>query len=338
MTRTVLVTGGAGYIGSHACKALAQVGYRPVAYDSLVHGHADAVKWGQLEQGDIRDRARLEAVIRTHDVAAVMHFAAFAYVGESVSDPARYYDNNVGGSLSLLEAMRATGVTRLVFSSTCATYGTPVQLPIDETTPQAPINPYGRTKLVVEGMISDFTRAYGLQASCLRYFNAAGADPDGEIGERHDPETHAIPLALRAAYGTGPAFSIFGTDYDTPDGTAVRDYIHVQDLAEAHVKALEWLAAQGGVGVAEAFNLGTGEGVSVRALVASVARVTGRHFATVDAPRRAGDPPVLVASAAKAETMLGWRAHFRDIDAIIATAEPWFRPVTAAWSPQQGRA
>ncbi len=317
----VLVTGGAGYIGSHACKALAVAGHEPVVFDNLVYGHAHAVKWGPLVQGDIRDAAALDAAIDAHKVEAVMHFAAFAYVGESVVEPAKYYDNNVVGSISLLNAMRRASLDKMIFSSTCASYGLPEVMPIVETSPQVPINPYGQTKLIIERALADFGRAYGIRSTPLRYFNAAGADPDGELGEEHDPETHAIPLAITAALGTGPQFTIMGTDYDTPDGTAIRDYIHVSDLATAHVAALDYLA-RGGESMA--FNLGTGKGVSVREIVEAVAQATGRPVPHVLGPRRAGDPPALYAEAKRARDILGWTPRFNEIGDTVQTAANWF--------------
>ena len=241
--QSILVTGGAGYVGSHACKALAGAGYLPVVFDNLSRGHREAVRWGPLVEGDIADQALLRAAIEQHRPSAIMHFAAYAYVGESVTDPAIYYRNNLGGSLSLLEAMRDTGVDKIVFSSTCATYGIPDTMPIDERAPQLPVNPYGETKLAIERALHWYGMAYGMRSVSLRYFNAAGADPDGEIGERHEPETHLIPLVVEAALGRRPQIDVFGTDYPTPDGTAIRDYIHVCDLADAHVRALEHLNA-----------------------------------------------------------------------------------------------
>jgi UDP-arabinose 4-epimerase len=318
---TVLVTGGAGFIGAHACKALRAAGMVPVTYDNLSTGHRDAVGFGPFVQGDVRDRAALTAAMVAHGVTAVLHFAASAYVGESVTDPATYYDNNVGGMIALLAATRAAGVDRIVFSSSCATYGVPDILPVVETTPQRPINPYGRTKLICEDMLGDHAAAYGLRYAALRYFNAAGADADGGIGERHDPETHLIPLALRAAAGTGPALGIFGTDYDTPDGTCIRDYIHVTDLARAHVMALRRLMA-GGESIA--VNLGSGVGHSVLDVTRAIARVTGRTVPVRHAPRRAGDPPVLTADPALAAHLLGFRTACSDIDTIIRHAAPWF--------------
>lgn len=316
----VLVTGGAGYIGSHACIALASAGYEPVVVDNLVYGHEWAVKWGPLERGDIGDRAFLDGVIRRHRPVAVMHFAAYAYVGESVTDPGKYYRNNVGGTLTLLEAMRDHAITSLVFSSTCATYGTPERVPIPETAPQNPINPYGASKLMVERMLRDFDAAHALRSIALRYFNAAGADPGGETGEVHEPETHLIPLALDAAAGRGPGLTVFGEDYPTPDGTCVRDYIHVTDLAEAHVLALGKLQDGGG---SDVFNLGTGHGVSVLELIAAVERVTGRKVPYTVGPRREGDPPALVSEGSRAMTELGWAPKLSDLDTIVSTAWAW---------------
>jgi UDP-arabinose 4-epimerase len=317
---TVLVTGGAGYIGSHACKALARAGYLPIAYDNLVYGHEWAVKWGPFERGDILEQARLEEVVARHSPVAVMHFAAFAYVGESVTEPAKYYRNNVAGTLTLLEACRSRGVGTFVFSSSCATYGIPDVLPIREDTPQRPINPYGASKLMVERMLADFGAAYGLRSVALRYFNAAGADPDGEIGEDHDPEPHVIPLVLDVAAGKRDAISVFGTDYETPDGTCIRDYIHVTDLADAHVKALQKLEAGP---LRPAFNLGTGSGVSVRQLIDAAERVTGLPIKVKHAPRRPGDPPELVADASAADSALGWTPVLSDIETILRTAWEW---------------
>jgi UDP-arabinose 4-epimerase len=317
---TVLVTGGAGYIGSHACKALAQAGYRPVVYDSLVYGHEWAVKWGPLERGDILDAERLAEVFAKHRPAAVMHFAAFAYVGESVTDPAKYYRNNVVGTLNLLEAMRAAGVGNLVFSSTCATYGVPAETPIREDMPQAPINPYGASKLMIERVLADYAAAYGLKSMALRYFNAAGADPDGEVGEDHEPETHLIPLALDAAAGVGPELTLHGDDYATPDGTCIRDYVHVSDIADAHVLALKALEA--GKALELAYNLGGGAGASVSEVIAATTRVTGRPVPLTVGPRRPGDPPVLVADASLAAADLGWRPR-HDLDQMLATAWAW---------------
>ena len=317
---TVLVTGGAGYVGSHACKALAAAGHTPVTYDSLVRGHEWAVKWGPLERGDILDRARLDEVFASHRPDAVMHFAAFAYVGESVADPARYYRNNVVGTLTLLEAMRAAGVDSMVFSSSCATYGAPAVLPITEDTPQQPINPYGASKLMAERMLADHAAAYGLKSVALRYFNAAGADPDGEIGEAHDPETHLIPLVLEAAAGRRPHVTVHGDDYDTPDGTCIRDYVHVSDLADAHVLALEALGRQEGF---RPHDLATGTGLSVAEAIVAAERVTGRRIPVRTGPRRPGDPPALFADGARARAELGWTPRRSGADEIIATAWRW---------------
>jgi UDP-arabinose 4-epimerase len=319
MSRAVLVTGGAGYVGSHACKALARAGYLPVAFDNLTRGHRAAVRWGPLVEGDIADRARLVATIARYRVSAVMHFAAFAYVGESVADPALYYHNNLAGGLALLAAMRESGLDKIILSSTCATYGAPETIPIPESARQLPVNPYGDTKLALERALHWY-EVYGLRSVSLRYFNAAGADRDGEIGERHEPETHLIPLVLEAALGRRPYVEIYGTDYPTPDGTAIRDYIHVEDLAAAHVAALEHLAAGGESLV---LNLGTGRGHSVREVIAAAERVSGRRVPQRHAPRRPGDPPVLVADAREAVRRLGWQARFSDLDTILATALAW---------------
>jgi UDP-glucose-4-epimerase GalE len=319
-TRTVLVTGGAGYIGSQACKVLAGAGYQPVTYDNLSRGHRAAVRWGPLEVGDLNDRERLRDVLGKHKPASVMHFAALTYVGESMENPELYHHNNVKGTLTLLDAMLEFGIRTLVFSSSCATYGNPLRLPLTEEHPQEPINPYGAGKLLVERALRQRDAAHGLRSVSLRYFNAAGADPDGDCGECHDPETHAVPLAIMAASGQGPPFRIFGTDYPTADGSAVRDYIHVLDLAEAHVAALDYLRKGGATG---AFNLGTGVGTSVLQLIASVERVGGRAVPVSRDARRPGDPPVLVADGRRAATALDWRPRLRDIDDIVRTAWSW---------------
>ena len=316
----VLVTGGAGYIGSHACKALAQAGLVPVVYDNLVYGHEWAVKWGPLERGDINDRARLDEVIRQYRPQAVLHFAAYAYVGESVTDPGKYYRNNVSGTLTLLEAMRDHAIPHIVFSSTCATYGIPQALPITEETPQAPINPYGRSKLMVEQMLADFARAHGTGWTALRYFNACGADPEGEIGEDHDPETHLIPLVLDAAYGLREAVTVFGTDYDTPDGTCIRDYIHVSDLARAHLLALDHLRREPENLV---MNCGYGRGFSVLEVIDAVKRVSGVDFEVRLTDRRPGDPAALVAGADRIRERLAWTPERDDLDDIVADALNW---------------
>lgn len=319
--RTVLVTGGAGYVGSHACLTLAAAGFLPVAFDDLSNGHREHVQWGPLEVGDIRDRARLDAVFAQHAPVAVLHFAARIEVGESVRDPGAFFDTNVAGAINLIEAARRAGVAAMVFSSTCATFGEPARLPMDETHPQAPLNPYGRSKLMVEQALADYDRYVGFRSVVLRYFNAAGADPEGRIGEWHDPETHAIPLAIQAALGQRSHFTIFGDDYDTRDGTAVRDYVHVLDLAEAHVAALNRLLKGG---ASTSYNLGTGRGTTVKELVAGVERVGGGPLPIQIAPRRLGDAPILVSDNAKALTELGWSPS-RDLDAILASAWRWHR-------------
>lgn len=318
---TILVVGGAGYIGSHVCKALHSSGYLPVVYDNLVSGHEDAVRWGAFERGDILDGARLDEVLTKYQPKCIMHFAAFAYVGESVTDPAKYYNNNVTGSIVLLDAMRRNQIKDIIFSSTCATYGEVDALPINEDTPQRPVNPYGFTKLVVENALRDYGRAYGIRWVAMRYFNAGGVDPDSELGERHEPETHVIPLAIMAAMRQ-TNFNVFGSDYATPDGTAVRDYIHVSDLADAHVRAIEYLNRGG---ESTAFNLATNRGISVRELLDAVERAVGSPVPTQFAPRRPGDPPMLYATGEKAQAWLGWKPKFTDINAIVSTATNWFK-------------
>ncbi len=318
----VLVTGGAGYIGSHTAKALAASGHLPVVYDNLSRGHEDAVKWGPLVKADLSDPAQLVAALREHRIDAIMHFAAYAYVGESMREPHLYFENNTVNTLRLLEAARSAGVSKLVFSSTCATYGDPVRLPIDETHPQRPVNPYGESKLFVEKMLRWYGEINGLNWVALRYFNAAGCDPDGEIGERHAPETHLIPLVLQAALQPDKPISIFGTDYETADGTAVRDYIHVADLASAHLRALDYLSAGG---TSRAFNLGTGQGHSVQEVVDCVHRVTGMAPAVRREGRRAGDPAVLVADASQARDILGWTPVHSSLPSLIETAYRFMR-------------
>jgi UDP-arabinose 4-epimerase len=321
---TVLVTGGAGFVGAHACKALAANGFTPVVYDNLAHGHEESVRWGPLERGDILDRSRLDEVIRRHGPAAIMHFAAFIAVGESVADPAKYYRNNVAGSLNLMEAARDHGAGAFVFSSTAAVYGLPEIVPIPERSPKLPINPYGHSKWMVETMLRDFGTAHGLKSIALRYFNAAGADPDGEIGERHDPETHLIPLALDAVSGNGRPLTVFGEDYPTADGTCIRDYIHVTDLAEAHVAALRALL---GGAESNAYNLGTGNGFSVRQVMDAVESATGRAVPHSVGPRRPGDPAALVADPSAANRDLGWQPRLSDLNSIVATAWAWHQKV-----------
>jgi len=320
MKGAILVTGGAGYIGSHTCKALKKAGYDPVTFDSMVYGHEWAVKWGPLVRGDILDGEALDAVFKQYKPLAVLHFAAFAYVGESVSDPEKYYRNNVGGTLSLLSAMRRAGCRNIVFSSTCATYGVPSELPLREDHPQKPINPYGWTKLMMEQTLRDFDAAYGIRFAALRYFNAAGADPECEIGEDHDPETHLIPLVVYATQGRRPQVEIFGTDYDTPDGTCIRDYIHVTDLAEAHILALNYLQDKDESLIV---NLGTGNGQTVREVIRAVEKVSGKPTPVQEGPRRPGDPPGLYAHADKAYALLGWKPRYGDIETIVGTSWKW---------------
>ncbi|HPG51805.1 MAG TPA: UDP-glucose 4-epimerase GalE [Spirochaetota bacterium] len=317
---TVLIAGGAGYIGSHANKELSRRGVKTVVFDNLSYGHREFARWGDFEQGDLNDADTLCRVFEKYRIGAVMHFSAFTYVNESVTDPARYYENNVVNTLKLLKAMNEHDVPNFIFSSTCATYGDPVKIPIPEEHPLNPINPYGRSKLMVEQMLADFSSAYGLRYVSLRYFNAAGADPDGEIGEWHEPETHLVPLVLDTALGVRDRVDIYGTDYDTADGTCIRDYIHVSDLATAHIAALDYLRGGGKPGV---FNLGNGEGFSVRAIIDAAARVTGRKIPVREAARRAGDPPVLIGDASRAAQVLGWRPVHADIDVILETAWRW---------------
>jgi UDP-glucose 4-epimerase len=320
---TILVTGGAGYIGSHAVLALREAGYEVVILDNLVYGHRDIVETVlkvELIEGDIADRALLDKIFKTREFAAVMHFAAYAYVGESVSQPAKYYRNNVAGTLTLLEAMCDAGIKNFVFSSTCATYGVPEQIPVSEDQPKQPINPYGMSKLMVEHILDDFDRAYGLRSVRFRYFNAAGADPEGRLGEDHSPETHILPLVLLTAMGKRESISIYGTDYDTPDGTCLRDYIHVTDLAQAHILGLEYLLKGGST---EVFNLGNGQGFSIREVIEAARVVTGRPIAVTLADRRPGDPPILVGSGEKAKQVLGWNPQYADLETILKHAWQW---------------
>jgi UDP-glucose 4-epimerase len=320
---TILVTGGAGYIGSHAVLALKRAGYGVVVLDNLVYGHRDLVEQVlqvDLVVGDINDRPLLDELFAKYDIAAVMHFSAYAYVGESVTTPDKYYRNNVVATLTLLEAMQAASINKFVFSSTCATYGVPKTVPIPEDHPQSPINPYGATKLMVERILADFDVAYGLKSVCFRYFNAAGADPTGLLGEDHDPETHLIPLVLQTALGKRQSVSIFGTDYDTPDGTCVRDYIHVADLADAHILGVEYLLQSGDSTI---FNLGNGNGFSVREVIDAAKQVTGKEIKVVESDRRPGDPPALVGSGEKARKILGWNPQYPEIDKIISHAWDW---------------
>jgi len=325
---TILVTGGAGFIGSHTCKALRQAGFMPITYDNLARGNAEAVKWGPLETGDIADGGRLREVLARYQPEAVVHFAALAYVGESFRNPAVYYRTNVGGTAVLLDAMCEHGLGKIVFSSSCAIYGTPQSVPIAEEAPSGPINPYGATKLACERMLGECAAAFPLRFMALRYFNAAGADPDGEVGECHMPETHAIPLLLDAAAGASKGFTIFGDDYPTADGTCVRDYIHVSDLAGAHVAALRALIDGAD---STALNLGTGRGWSVRELVAQVGEVTGCAIPVQIGVRRPGDPPVLIADAARARRQLGWRPLHTDLATLVMHAWQWRQSGAKTW-------
>jgi len=317
---SILVTGGAGYIGSHTAKLLAQSGYQPICFDNLSTGRAEAVRYGPLIEADLADERAIRRTLRDYDVQSVVHFAASAYVGESIQDPRKYLANNVVNGLNLLNAMIDEGVRSLVFSSSCAIYGIPGTVPITESAPQKPINPYGESKVIFERSLHWYAEAYGLRWCALRYFNAAGADPDGELGEVHDPETHLIPLVMQAALGSGPCVSVFGTDYDTPDGTAIRDYVHVTDLARAHVAAIDYLK-QGGASTA--VNLGTGEGYSVREIIRGIQRVAKVTPPVQDCPRRPGDPAVLVADASKARSLLAWEPRYSGLDQILETAWKW---------------
>ncbi len=330
---TALVAGGAGYIGSHACKALAAGGFLPVVYDTLSTGHRGLVRWGPLVEGDLLDVDTLAGAFATHRPAVALHFAACTYVGESFEDPARYYANNVVGALHLLDAARSEGNVPIVFSSTCAVYGEPGSVPITEDAALAPVNPYGRTKLAVEHALADYESAYGLRSVRLRYFNACGCDPDGEVGESHEPETHLVPRAILAAMGRLDEIAIFGDDYPTPDGTAVRDYVHVTDLADAHVAAVRHLLGGGDGG---AVNLGTGRGFSVREVVDAVERVTGLPVPRRVVARRQGDPAVLVADGSRARRLLGFKAVHSDIDTIVRTAHAWLAREGPSPRPEAG--
>lgn len=328
----VLVTGGAGYVGSHACKALAEHGFLPVAVDNLSRGHEWAVKWGPLEKTDLRDGAGLRQVFARHRPVAVMHFAGLTYVGESVEHPDLYYQINVGGTLTLLAEMLQAEVPVLIFSSTAAVYGNPETVPIPECHRTDPLNPYGMSKRLIETVLEDRAQAFGLRYAALRYFNAAGADPDGEAGETHDPETHLIPLALQAARGGGPSVTLFGDDYDTPDGTCIRDYVHVADIASAHVLALKRMLESENLGP---LNLGTGIGHSVREVLQACRAVTGRSVPVDIGPRRPGDPPRLIADSCQARKVLGWTPAFTDIRSIVNTAWAWMNRGTQVWSEAQ---
>ena len=316
----ILVAGGAGYIGSHVNKLLNQRGLQTVVYDNLCYGHREFVRWGDFVEGDLADLRQLRQCFDRYPIEGVMHFCSFAYVGESVTDPARYYQNNVANTLNLLSVMREFGVNLFVFSSSCAVYGIPSAIPLTENCALDPISPYGRTKLMVERSLKDFDAAYGLRSASLRYFNAAGASPDGDIGEWHQPETHLIPLVLDVASGRRPTIQIYGNDYDTPDGTCVRDYIHVDDLASAHLAAFEYLSHGG---PSDAFNLGNGQGFSVQQVIDVARKVTGRKIATEKAPRRPGDPAMLVSCAEKARRVLSWAPRHEDLAGIVDSAWRW---------------
>ncbi len=321
----ILVTGGAGYIGSHAVLALQQADYDVVVLDNLVYGHRQIVEEvlkAELIVGSTCDRTLLDQIFATHEIAAVMHFAAYAYVGESVTEPAKYYQNNVVGTLTLLEAMVVAGIKKFVFSSTCATYGEPQHIPIAEDHPQFPINPYGATKLMVERILQDFDPAYGFKSVCFRYFNAAGADPEARLGENHNPETHLIPLVLLTALGKRSQITVFGSDYPTPDGTCIRDYIHVTDLADAHVLGLKYLLDYD---QSEIFNLGNGNGFSVKQVIETAKQVTGKDIKVVISDRRPGDPPILVGSSDRARRILNWQPKYADLSLIIQHAWNWHR-------------
>lgn len=322
MDKSILITGGAGYIGSHTNKELNRKGYGTVVVDNLSRGHRDFVKWGELHTCDLADADALRDIFRSFPIKAVIHFAAFAYVGESFDDPQRYYVNNVSNTINLLSVMREFDVGHLIFSSSCATYGNPVASPITETHPQNPISPYGRSKFMAENILADYARAYGLRYVSLRYFNAAGADVDGEIGERHVPETHLVPLVLDVAAGKRDYVEIFGSDYETPDGTCIRDYVHVTDLANAHILALEHLLSGG---CSEVFNVGSGSGYSVREIIRAAGNVTQKEIRTRESGRRKGDPAVLICSSEKIKKTLFWEPKFSNLETILHTAWNWHR-------------
>jgi UDP-arabinose 4-epimerase len=328
MSSHILVTGGAGYIGSHACKVLAEAGYIPIAYDNMSTGNRWSVKWGPLVEADLADGVLLREVIRKYSVSAVVHFAANAYVGESVVNPRKYFENNASNTLNLLGAMLDTGINHIVFSSTCATYGIPDRIPISERETQQPINPYGESKLFIEQVLRWYSNAYDLNWIALRYFNAAGADLDGEIGEHHDPETHLIPLVIQSAMGVRPELEIYGMNHPTHDGTPIRDYIHVMDLADAHLLALEYLK-QGGE--SRALNLGTGNGHSVLEVISAVKRISGLLLPTRPVEKRPGDPPVLVADASKAHQTIGWIPNHKEIHSIVESAWKWHNEKASAY-------
>jgi UDP-glucose 4-epimerase len=327
----ILIVGGAGYIGSHINKELSKLGYETVIFDSLVKGHKEAVKWGELFEGDLGNIEQIREVFKKYKIDAVIHFAAFIEVGESVKDPQKYYQNNVKNTLNLLQVMLENDVKKIIFSSTAATFGNPQYTPIDEKHPQVPINPYGQAKLMVEKVLSDYDVAYGLKYVALRYFNACGADADTDIGENHNPESHLIPLILDAAIGKREDIKIFGTDYPTPDGTCVRDYIHVTDLAQAHILALKKLLDGD---ESDNFNLGNGKGFSVKEVIEAAKKVTGINFKVVETEKRAGDPPVLVADSKKAKEILGWKPQFADIETIISSAWKWHKVLNSQFKEQ----
>ena len=320
----ILIVGGAGYIGAHINKLLNIKGYETLVFDNLSYGHEDFIKWGTFENGDLKNVEELRGIFKKYPITAVMHFAAFTYVGESIEDPQKFYRNNVCNTLNLLQVMLEFDVNKLVFSSTCATYGDPLEIPITEQHPQNPISPYGRGKLMVENILSDYSIAYNLHYVSLRYFNAAGADYESEIGELHEPETHLIPLILDAASGKQDNIKIFGTDYNTPDGTCIRDYIHVSDLADAHVKALQYLENGG---KSDYFNLGNGNGFSVKEVIDTAEKITGQKIIAVEDKRRPGDPPVLVGSSDKIRKKLKWKPKYDDLSMIINTAWKWHKKI-----------
>ncbi len=330
MPSRILVTGGAGYIGSHTCKALAEAGYTPITYDNLSNGYEELVKWGPLEIGDVRDRRRLTEAVQAHEPQACIHFAGLIQVGESVKEPEMYHDNNVNGSNILIDVLLKSGVNRFIFSSSAAVYGEPLTSPIPDDHPLAPINPYGENKMAVEATLAQLGQEGRMRSVSLRYFNAAGADPDGESGENHDPETHLIPLILDAASGKRPRITVFGDDYDTPDGTCLRDYIHVTDLARAHLQALQRIGEGSG---ARAYNLGNGQAYSVLEVIDMVRRITGKEIPMAVGPRREGDPPVLVADSSRIKEDLGWKPEFEDLGVIVETAWEWNQRVSSSQFP-----
>jgi len=323
LKENILVVGGAGYIGAHMCKNLHAEGYTPIVLDNLSRGHREAVQWGPFFQGNMDDTALLQSVFSENKIEAVMHFAAFAYVGESVTDPGMYYRNNVAAPLILLQQMAEYGISRFIFSSTCAIYGEPVKIPMDESHPKSPINPYGRGKFMVEQILDDFKLAHGIESVCLRYFNAAGADPEGMIGEDHSPETHLIPLALEVALGKREKLTIFGDDYPTKDGTCIRDYIHIEDICQAHLGGL--CRMKDGTAVSAKYNLGNGNGYSVKEVLDTARLITGHDIPAQIGPRRPGDPAELIGSAELATRELGWKPKYPDLKAIIETAWNWHK-------------